>query len=207
MRVFIVAATPRNRRGLETLLNAGNVETVGAAADLQVAGEEAPEKHAEVILAHTGALSLDEWLEEFQVAGLSAGPPLLALIEDVEANGVARAIQAGVRGILPAEASGEQILSALDAVARGLIVLHAAEVSVTRPAGNEEAELVEPLTPREREVLQMLASGLGNKEIATRMKISEHTAKFHVAQILGKLGAASRTEAVAIGMRLGLVLL
>jgi DNA-binding CsgD family transcriptional regulator len=68
-------------------------------------------------------------------------------------------------------------------------------------------ELTEPLTPREREVLRLLASGLGNKEIAAKLKISEHTAKFHVASILGKLGAASRAEAVSIGMRNGLILL
>ena len=68
-------------------------------------------------------------------------------------------------------------------------------------------ELLEPLTPREQEVLRLLALGLANKEIASRMNISEHTVKFHVAAILGKLGAASRTEAVAIGIRHGLVLL
>ncbi|MBZ5660269.1 MAG: LuxR C-terminal-related transcriptional regulator [Acidobacteriia bacterium] len=65
----------------------------------------------------------------------------------------------------------------------------------------------ESLTPRESEVLQILASGLANKEIAARLAISEHTAKFHVASILGKVGAGSRTEAVSIGIRCGLVLL
>jgi DNA-binding CsgD family transcriptional regulator len=69
------------------------------------------------------------------------------------------------------------------------------------------AENVEALTPREHEVLQMLTSGLLNKQIAARLKISEHTAKFHVASILGKLGAGTRAEAVAIGVRRGLVLL
>jgi DNA-binding NarL/FixJ family response regulator len=68
-------------------------------------------------------------------------------------------------------------------------------------------ELAEPLTRREVEVLQMLAAGLMNKEIAARLNISEHTVKFHVASILGKLGAATRTEAVSLGIRRGLVLL
>ena len=68
-------------------------------------------------------------------------------------------------------------------------------------------ELVEALTARERQVLGMLALGLANKEIASRLSLSEHTVKFHVAAILGKLGAASRTEAVAIGIRQGLILL
>jgi DNA-binding NarL/FixJ family response regulator len=67
--------------------------------------------------------------------------------------------------------------------------------------------LVEALTARELEVLQLLASGLGNKEIASRLQISEHTVKFHVASIMGKLGAASRTEAVTVGIRRGLIMI
>jgi DNA-binding NarL/FixJ family response regulator len=74
-------------------------------------------------------------------------------------------------------------------------------------ATNGVEEFLEQLTPREHEVLRMLALGLANKQIAARLNISEHTIKFHVAAILGKLNAASRTEAVAIGIRHGLVLL
>jgi NarL family two-component system response regulator YdfI len=207
IRVFIVATTPRCRRALETLLNAAGAETVGLAADLHGASDEVPEKHAEVILVDAGHNSSDEWLEEFQEAGLAVGPPLLVMFEEPGTNLAARALQAGVRGVLPSEASTEQIMSALEALSKGLVVLHPTGAGVAHRARNEEAELVEPLTPREREVLRMLAIGLGNKEIAARMKISEHTAKFHVAQILGKLGASSRTEAVTVGMRLGLVLL
>jgi len=207
MRVFIVASTPRSRRGLETLLNVAGVETVGFATDLDGASDEAAEKHAEVILADAGQDALEEWIAEFQEAGMAAGPPVLVMFDEPGASAATRAVQAGVRGVLPSEAGAEQIVSALDAVSKGLVVLHPVEVGAARPARSEEAELIEPLTPREREVLQMLASGLGNKEIAARMKISEHTAKFHVAQILGKFGASSRTEAVTIGMRVGLVLL
>ena len=69
------------------------------------------------------------------------------------------------------------------------------------------ADLVEELTPRESEVLQMPTNGLANKEIAARLSMSEHTVKFHVASILGKLGAGSRTEAVSLGIRRGIVLL
>lgn len=207
IRVFIIAPTPRSRRGLETLLNAAGVETVGLAADLDSASDEATEKHANVILADAGQNALEEWIAEFQEAGMPAGPPVLVMFDEAGTNALARAVQAGVRGVLPSDAGAEQIVSALDAVSKGLVVLHPAEMGAPRPARNEEVELIEPLTPREREVLQMLAGGLGNKEIAARMKISEHTAKFHVAQILGKLGASSRTEAVAIGMRVGLVLL
>jgi DNA-binding NarL/FixJ family response regulator len=123
----------------------------------------------------------------------------------------AEALRAGVRAVLPNDTSPDQLAAALQAVASGLVVLHPGNVHSAVPAASVAPrsldELVEPLTPRESEVLQMLASGLGNKEIAAKLGISEHTVKFHVASILGKLGAASRTEAVSLGIRRGLVLL
>ncbi len=113
--------------------------------------------------------------------------------------------------MLPSGLAADQLAAALHAVASGLVVLHPTEVQaafpLAAPASQPLAELAEPLTRREREVLQMLAGGLANKEIAARLQISDHTAKFHVAAILGKLGAATRTEAVALGIRRGLVLL
>ena len=91
------------------------------------------------------------------------------------------------------------------------MVLHPSHASEGLPAGSASSraldELAESLTRRELEVLQMLAAGLSNKEIAARLNISDHTVKFHVASILGKLGAGSRTEAVSLGIRRGLVLL
>jgi DNA-binding NarL/FixJ family response regulator len=68
-------------------------------------------------------------------------------------------------------------------------------------------EAVEELTPREIEVLRMMAEGLANKEIATRLGISDHTVKFHISSILAKIGASTRTEAVTLGIRMGLILL
>jgi len=115
--------------------------------------------------------------------------------------------------VLPAGTPPDQLLVALQAAAAGLFVLHPSDVtaalptSTAAPAAQPLTELPEPLTRREREVLQMLAAGLGNKEIAARLNISDHTAKFHVASILGKLGAATRTEAVTLGIRHGLILL
>ena len=69
----------------------------------------------------------------------------------------------------------------------------------------ESPRLVEPLTRREHEVLVLLADGLRNREIAARLAVSEHTVKFHLASIFGKLGASSRTEAVSRALRLGLI--
>ena len=108
--------------------------------------------------------------------------------------------RAGTGGLLQAEASSEQIVQAIRSVAAGLTIFDGA-----LEATSEVESTMEPLTPREGEVLQLLADGLGNKEIALRLNISEHTIKFHIRSILGKLGAASRTEAVTRGLRSGLI--
>ena len=104
------------------------------------------------------------------------------------------------RGVLPRDASPAQVLAAIDAVAAGLVVSHP-EAAPIGPDGPE------PLSPREVEVLRMLADGAPNKTIAWKLGISEHTVKFHVASIMAKLNAGSRTEAVTTGIRRGLILL
>lgn len=109
---------------------------------------------------------------------------------------------------LPAGARLDDIAAALAAAASGLTILTSRQAK--RAFRNSEAfsrgeQSIEQLTTRELEVLQMLAAGLGNKEIAGRLNISANTAKFHIAQISAKLGAGSRTEAVSIAIRRGLV--
>jgi DNA-binding NarL/FixJ family response regulator len=115
----------------------------------------------------------------------------------------------GVRAWLPMRTSISEIAAAIVAAASDLTVLTQSQANrwlrVTGQAEDESNILVEKLTKREIQVLRMLADGVGNKEIATALKISDHTAKFHVAQIMAKLGATSRTEAVTIGIRRGLV--
>jgi two-component system, NarL family, nitrate/nitrite response regulator NarL len=116
------------------------------------------------------------------------------------------ALGAGARGVVLRDVGASRLVAAVRAVAEGLMVLDAgAAESVLRPRPPASAA-VEPLTPREQEVLQLLAQGLPNKLIAARLGISDHTVKFHVNAILGKLGAQSRTEALAQAARLGLVL-
>ena len=108
--------------------------------------------------------------------------------------------RAGVGGFLQSNASSEQIVQAIKSVASGLMVFDRA----LAPQSPDD-ELLEQLTSRENEVLRLLADGLGNKEIAVKLSISEHTIKFHIHSILGKLGAASRTEAVTRGLRRGII--
>ena len=110
-----------------------------------------------------------------------------------------------VRAHLPADATASEVLAAVAAVGQGLVVLTQAQAERLLPARPHLPRLVEALTPREVEVLRLMGDGLVNKEIADRLGISEHTAKFHVASILGKLQASSRTDAVAQGMRRGLI--
>ena len=210
IRVFIVAAPLRSRRELTALLDyAPDVEVVGTASSFEGAEEDWEE--LDVLLIRDSSESTDELFDSLEDCGLVRQPPVLLLLEQATQNKVNRAIHLGIRGVLPADVAAVQLISAVVAVAKGLVVLQPGELALaaasTRTRNGEAAELFEPLTPREKEVLQMLASGLGNKQIAAHLKISEHTAKFHVASILGKLGASSRTEAVSLGLRRGLILL
>ncbi len=134
---------------------------------------------------------------------LPEGAPIVLLTDEV--NGPMRP---GIRGLLPRTASESEIVAAVSAVAAGLVAVHPLFLATVATALRAEApELDEPLTPREIDVLRLLTEGVGNKEIAHRLHISEHTVKFHVASLLDKLHAASRTEAVSIGLRAGLVTL
>jgi two-component system, NarL family, response regulator YdfI len=122
-----------------------------------------------------------------------------------------RALHSGVRAVLPRDATGPEIMAAIEGAAAGLIVLSSEDMDALLPADAEvvPADVIpgEALSSREVEVLAMLAEGLGNKDIAARLNISEHTVKFHVSSILGKLRATTRGEAVARGVREGLVVI
>jgi DNA-binding NarL/FixJ family response regulator len=132
----------------------------------------------------------------------------ILLVDDPHADVALAALRAGASAVLARQIDARELLAAIDAVRAGLVVLDGAARDVLAPvATSAAASLVEPLTDRERQVLGMLASGLSNRRIAERLAISENTIKAHVAAILAKLGATTRTEAVAIGIRTGLVML
>jgi NarL family two-component system response regulator YdfI len=211
IRVFLIAASPLARAALQNRLKAQSVKIVGTAATIDALGVELSDTQADVLLVDGVGETPDAMIESLADSDLTAEIPVVVLTEAVAPVSSAQALQAGIRAMLPSEISADQLAAALQAAAAGLVVLHPGEIPATfpaaAPASQPLAELLEPLTRREREVLQMLAAGLANKEIAARLNISDHTAKFHVASILGKLGAATRTEAVALGIRRGLVLL
>ncbi len=131
----------------------------------------------------------------------------LVLIEPQGSTFAEPHFSTGVSAILPAGSSPAEIAGALLAAASDLVVLtrEQAIIWMSEAPRPKSADLIEPLTPRELEVLRFLADGLANKEIAFQLSLSPHTVKFHVAQILAKLDAASRAEAVTLGIRLGLI--
>lgn len=133
---------------------------------------------------------------------LASDPAIGIVHEASEAD-----VVVGARRISSQDVSPDQVIAAVHAAAAGLQVMPVEEgVPFAQAQPYEPVEqIVEPLTPREMDVLEMLAEGLSNKMIAHRLSISDHTAKFHVNSILAKLNAGTRTEAVTRGIRLGLI--
>jgi NarL family two-component system response regulator YdfI len=211
IRVFIVAASPQGRAGLENLLAGGDVEIAGSTTTVDALAGQLPDAAPDVVLIHSSGDAVEPLLESVIASDLASEVSVVILADAAPPGASAQALHAGMSALLPSDISPNQLAAALQAAASGLVVLRPAQVSDGFPSPSAPPplldELAESLTRREREVLQMLAGGLGNKEIAARLGISEHTAKFHVASILGKLGAGSRTEAVSVGIRRGLVLL
>ena len=195
---------PLARGGLEYLLAAEPGLEVVARADPLDAAAAISGADPDVAVWDLGADAAG-WLERLGDLG-DAGPPALALAAEEE--GAAAALAAGARGVLFRDVEPQRLAAALRALAQGLLVFDEAlwpRLAPPRPAAPQLQ--AEPLTPRELEVLQLVAEGLSNRRIAERLGISEHTAKFHVNAIVTKLGAATRTDAAVRAARLGLVLL
>ena len=210
-RVLVAAASSVVRAGLQAIVNAEpGFEVVGTESNLSALVDGTESTEPDVVLV---ALERGEDSTPALPLGARAGLPALVLLaDDPESVEAAEALRHGARAVLPREAQAEEIVAAIEGVAAGLVVLHPDLASGLTPhlvpvMHPLRASDVETLTPREIEVLGMLAEGAGNKSIARRLGISEHTVKFHVGSILGKLGASSRTEAVTLGVRQGLILL
>ncbi|MFQ6028059.1 MAG: response regulator transcription factor [Dehalococcoidia bacterium] len=205
LRLLIIADDSLARAGLGTLL-AGQP---GLGVVGQISGEAAGSGleevyYPDVILWDLGwdpSSALDQLSELSE-----ALPPILALLPD--STYAAEAWAAGPRGLLPRDVDASRLGAALIAVALGLVVGEPDFSAALPPSGDQTpAAIADDLTPREQQVLQLLAEGLPNKAIASQLSISEHTVKFHVNAIMGKLGAQSRTEAVTRATRAGLILL
>jgi len=199
IRLAIAAESAVVRAGLETLVASHpGIDLAGAYPDLSALDALRPD----VVRA---AFSLDE----LSPPGDGHTPAIVLLTSERQPAWTQEAFRLGVRALLSRDDGAAEILAAVEAAAAGMAVVDPRELE-TMLAPNASAPVsaeTHTLTARELEVLRMMAEGAANKAIAWKLGISDHTVKFHVASILGKLHAASRTEAVTIGVRKGLILL
>ncbi len=212
LRVLIVASSPLARAGLTALLDgAPGIDIVG-----QTAGES--ELSDALDIYRPDALIWDMGWEPLQTLdrlGEVGDAVVLALITDeaTALESAAALIGAGVRGLLLQDTPADTLAAALGALGQGLVVI-LPEIAVSLRGDSplvdperQDTPLIDALTRRELEVINLIAEGLPNKTIAGQLGISEHTVKFHVNAILTKLGAQSRTEAVVRATRMGLIAL
>jgi len=228
--VFIVSASDVVRAGLESLIeNDARFTVAGSAADLSELARQEIEGALPDVVVLDGEKQTNEVRAAlrsfFDETNEDRDAPAFVVIGIEDTEWLREALRSGiVRATLPHATSGDEIIATIEAVSKGLIALDAEtfaallfaptstidDLNVTQ-SSDKQLLPVEPkpdaLTPREHEVLEMLASGLSNKEIAWHMKISEHTVKFHVASIFAKFDVSTRTEAVMQGIRRGLVML
>jgi two-component system, NarL family, response regulator YdfI len=198
-RLLIAAPSPVVRAGLEALAASNpSLELAGAFPDLASVEALRPD----VVLAALSPADLAP-------AANGRVPAYVLLTGEVQPVWTAEAVRLGVRALLPRDASAAEILAAVDAAAAGLAVVAPGDLEPLLRAGLTASAAAETaaLTPREMEVLRLMAEGAANKTIAWKLDISEHTVKFHVASIFAKLNAGTRTEAVTQGVRRGLILL
>ena len=204
LRVLVVADDHLSRAGLAALLaDEPGCEIVGQVSSAEYHSPDVDIYEPDVVVWDLG------WDAAGGVGQLAdhpeSGPPIVALVSDESAAAAVWA--SGARGLLFREADGTAVFKALDAVAHGMAVMDPALTPSSLGRGREDGLSASPaeLTPRELQVLALIAEGLPNKAVALRLDISEHTVKFHVNSILGKLGAQSRTEAVTRATRMGLI--
>jgi DNA-binding NarL/FixJ family response regulator len=227
IRVVVAAVSAVRRAGLEAMIaKAALLKLVGSFQSMPAIASHLAELQPDVMLLDLAGNELGSNSFEIQRLGsnhaegkysdsstelLSATAlPTVVLVDEPTSDWTAHALRSGVKAILPRDSGMDEILPAIQAAYAGLVLLDP-EVTqnlaarIRSPNGFMAAP--EDLTPREIEVLRMLAEGQGNREMASRLGISDHTVKFHVSSILEKLGADTRTEAVTIGIRMGVILL
>ncbi len=195
----IIAESALVRTGLSALLSGSE--------NIKVVAESTPADAGQLDTAGVDVVVCDIADEASTEATLGQAPrgvPVLALVSDPQR--ARELVRAGVRGVLDRGVSGERLQAASIAVASGLCTLD--ERTLERLVSTAPVvRSTQRLTPREQEVLELLAEGVSNKIIALRLEISEHTAKFHVNSILEKLEADTRTDAVVRAARQGLLAL
>jgi len=204
IRIAVVATSAVRRAGLESIVRShADFHLAGSFGSMASLVPFARKTELDVIVIDSDSIR-DLLLEPISDA------PIVLLTEVPDARSVARLLRIGVRAILSGESNPDDVLSAIYATYDRLVLLSTATAeSLAAVYGDQplevEDEMSDEITSRETDVLRMLAEALVNKEIAARLGISEHTVKFHISSILDKLGASTRTEAVTLGIRRGLI--
>ena len=200
IRVTVVSPNPALRIGLRELLK--------NAPEISIVGEAAGYDELDVLMEETDVLLLTS-VTDLPETGENS-PAILLLTDRLEDVQMLADIPSVIWGLLPMSASGEELEAALNALGEGLWVgapalLRGVMREPNRIELTNNDELLEPLTARETEVLQLIARGLANKQVALKLNISEHTVKFHLSSLYAKLNVSSRTEAIRVGLGLGLI--
>jgi DNA-binding NarL/FixJ family response regulator len=202
-KIFIVAATPVLRSGLRALLAQPEIEVVGETASMYGGAIEL--RGAEVVVVDDRQLN-----DTLSAIDGERGLAVVALSDDDRVSLALRNSKLRGWGVVLPDAPPRELQAAVLAAGQGLVVLPAqmAERLFPQPVSQAASSAQppdEPLTGRELEVLDWLAQGLSNKQIARQLQISEHTVKFHISSVYAKLGVSSRTEAVRRGSQLGFI--
>lgn len=207
IRVIVFATSPVVRAGLSAVITTNQKMTVvGSESKLDLLPKSVEQLQPDVLLLDNPQQSAWETLQLIQQQQDSLAN--IILVENLESINLEMVLHSGVRGILPSTSTESEIIAAIEATSFGLVVLHPDILELLSLPKKEKLDNpVQTLTPREIEILVMVASGLGNKTIAKHLQISEHTVKFHISSIFQKLSVSTRTEAVTVGVRLGLILL
>lgn len=214
LRILLVAGSAARRAFLADLVYRALNGRAQITVDARISFARFDAARSEILVADledsAAAAAMLHFLED---APASTGS--VALIDEPDSAWVRAALSAPVNAVLARDANTGDLQLAVQAAEAGFVLLHPTSVrglamdntSLETAGSTDELSegLAEDLTRREFEVLRLAGMGLGNKEIAGRLEISEHTVKFHISSILGKLHASSRTEAVSLGIRRGLI--
>lgn len=209
VRLLLADDHPIVREGLHAILNTQpDFEVVGEAADGRHLVTQAVALRPNVVLTDLEMPDMDGVEAIRQIRKALPNTRVIVLTAFNTDDRIVNSIQAGAQGYLLKGAPRAEIFNAIRVVNSGGSLLHPLIASRLIQGVRAPAKLVaEVLTEREMEVLRLLAQGKSNKEIAAALTVTERTAKFHVAAILGKLGATNRTEAVTLAVQRGLIAL
>jgi NarL family two-component system response regulator LiaR len=210
IRVLIVDDHAVVREGLRTYLDLSElIEVVGEAANGREAIERTKALKPDVVLMDLLMPEMDGIAATRAIKDVQPSTNIIVLTSFTDDEHIMPALRAGATGYLLKDVSAEQLVRAIEGANRGQAQLHP-EVArrlmeqVSSPPKREEPPGV-ALTPRELEVLRLIANGMSNKEIARELVLNERTVKGHVSNILSKLGLADRTQAALYAVREGIV--